>query len=266
MSRDNNAAVPLRTPTAIPVSTAGILPTDAVAVIRDHLAPILGPWATSSRVRLTRLPEPGLLRPLVAQVNVQLTAGRRARAQVAAATMSEVVGLVAARLIGQLDLFPDALAECLRQRAGALPPPTPPERLPPSIRRVVRRKTGQPATMPVTAAIVILEAMDYRFHLFRERYSHQESIVIRAGAGGYRILQARPNPIGLEITAPPIALAALRRSSLVQAKARLDLTGASFDVYADHQTGRLQALYARYDGHYGLLASTVAARSAHGTS
>jgi hypothetical protein len=243
MSRDNNAAVPLRTPTAIPVSTAGILPTDAVAVIPDHLAPILGPWATSSRVRLTRLPEPGLLRPLVAQVNVQLTAGRQARAQVAAATMSEVVGLLAARLIGQLDLFPDALAECLRQRAGTLPPPTPPELLPPSVRRVVRRKAGQPATMPVTAAIVI-----------------------RAGAGGYRILQARPNPIGLEITAPPIALAALRRSSLVQAKARLDLTGASFDVYVDHQTGRLQALYARYDGHYGLLASTVAARSAHGTS
>ncbi|MFG1912560.1 sigma 54 modulation/S30EA ribosomal C-terminal domain-containing protein [Kribbella sp. NPDC048928] len=266
MSGENNAAVPLRVPAAIPVSTAGILPTDAVAVIRDHLAPILGPWATSSRVRLTRLPEPGLLRPLLAQVDVQLSAGRRVRAQVSAATMSEVVGLLAGRLIGQLTLYPDALAECLRQRAGALPPPTPPELHPPTVRRVVRRKVGQPATLPVTEAIAILEAMDYRFHLFREKYSHEESIVIRAGAGRYRILQARPNPIGLEITAPPIALAALRRSSLVNAKARLDLTGAAFDVFTDQQTGRLQALYARYDGHYGLLASTVTVRSAHGTS
>lgn len=253
MSTAGHATLPFGPVAVLPVSTAGILPTDAAVVIREHLTPILGAWTAHSRVRLTRLPEPGLLRPLVAQVDVQLTAGRRVRAQVAAATMSEIVGLLAQRTIEQLHLFPDALAECLRTRVGTLPPPSPPELLPPSVRRVARRKICRPVTMTATEAIGVLEAMDYRFQLFREKYSREDSVVIRSGAGRYRILQAQPNPIGLEVTSPPIVLAAAERRTVAQAIARLDLTGAPVDIFIDKLTGRLHGLYARYDGHYGLL-------------
>ncbi|WP_165547468.1 sigma 54 modulation/S30EA ribosomal C-terminal domain-containing protein [Kribbella sindirgiensis] len=253
MSTQSQFAPPLRPGASIPVSTAGILPTDAATAIREHLAPIVGPWAAHSRVRLTRLAEPGLRRPLVAQVDVQLTAGRRVRAQVAAATMSDAVGFLASRTIEQLQVFPTALAECLRERFTTAPPPSPPELLPPSVRRIVRRKLCRPAAMTVADAIVILEAMDYRFHLFREKYSRQDSMVVRTSPGRYRIIQPRPNPIGLEITSPPITLAAAERRSLADATAKLDLTGAPVDIFTDKSTGRLHALYARYDGHYGLL-------------
>lgn len=257
--------VPLRTAAVIPVTTAGILPTDAAAVIREHLVPILGAWAPHSRVRLTRLTQPGLLRPLVAQVDVQLSGGHRVRAQVAAATMADLVGLLAARTIEQLHLFPSALAECLRQRVTTLLPPSPPELLPPADRRMIRHKNCHPAVMTAAEAITVLEAMDYRFHLFREKYSRQDSMVMRAGISRYRLLQSRPNPLGLEATSPPIALAVAERSTVPQAVARLDLTGAPVDIFTEQFTGRLHALYARYDGHYTLLGSTAPVTNVRGS-
>ncbi|WP_328997828.1 sigma 54 modulation/S30EA ribosomal C-terminal domain-containing protein [Kribbella sp. NBC_00709] len=262
MSTEGRFAVPLRPTATIPVGTAGILPTDAAALIRNRLRPILGSLAPHSRVRLTRLTEAGLIRPLVAQADVQLAGDRRVRAQVAAATMSELVGLLATRTIGQLHTYPEALAECLRERVITLPPPSPPELLPPAVRRVARRKVCRPMAMTAAEAIVALEAMDYRFHLFREKYSRQDSIVIRSGAGRYRIIQARPNPIGLEITSPPIVLASAERRSVAIARSRLDLTGGPVEIFTDKATGLLTALYARYDGHYGLLGAEVAIKSA----
>lgn len=259
-------ALPLRAATAIPVRTAGIVPTDAATVIHDHLAPILGPWAVHSRVRLTRLPEPGLRRPLVAQVDVQLTAGRRVRAQVAAATMPELVSLLATRTIDQLRVYPDSLAACLREHVATRLLAPPPELLPPERRRLARTKICRPAPMTVAEAIVVLNAMNYRFHLFREKFSRQDSIVIRSGTERYRVVQSRPNPIGLEVISPPIALAAAERGSLAEATERLDLTGEPLDIFTDRATGRLHALYARYDGHYGHLTSetrTLTSPGAH---
>lgn len=243
----------------MPVVTTGILPTDAATVIRQHFVPILGPVAGHSRARITRLSEPGLIRPIVAQVDVRL-GHHGVRAQVAAATMSEVVGLLATRTIEQLQLFPTALARCLRERPATSPPPWPPELRPPHDRRLARHKNCRLTTMTVGEAIAMLETMDYRFHLFRERYSGQDSVVVRAGSGSRRILQPVPNPIGIDLGSPPLVLAAAPRSSVAAARARLDLTGAPFEVFTDKAIGRACVLYARYDGHYGILRPTGAAR------
>lgn len=253
MNTAREYALPLRPRSPIPVRTSGIVPTDAPVMLHEHLAPILGALAAHARVRLTRLPEPGLSRPLVAQVDVQLTDGHRIRAQVAAATMFDLVNLLATRTIGQLRMFPAALPECLRDRFVVGLPPVQPELLPPDRRRVARRKTCVPVPMTVAEAIVVVEAMDYRFYLFQEKYSRQDTVVIRTGPRRYRIVQSRPNPIGLEVTSPPITLTASERCSLPVAIARLDLTGGPFAVFTDKQTARLHVLYARYDGHYGLL-------------
>ncbi|WP_327635226.1 sigma 54 modulation/S30EA ribosomal C-terminal domain-containing protein [Kribbella sp. NBC_00482] len=262
MSTEGQVVLPLRSVATVPVSTTGIVPTDAATVIHEHLAPILGPWTAYTRVRLTRLAEPGLRRPLVAQIDVQLSAGHRVRAQTAAATMTELVTVLAMRTIEQLRVYPRALAACLRGHVVTDLLPSPPELLPPERRRLARRKICRPAPMTVAEAIVVLNAMDYRLHLFREKFSRQDSIVVRSGLGRYRVIQSRPNPIGLEVTSPPMALAAAERRSVTEATGRLDLTGAPFDIFTDHATGRLHALYARYDGHYGLLGAEAATRSA----
>ncbi|WP_165550212.1 sigma 54 modulation/S30EA ribosomal C-terminal domain-containing protein [Kribbella speibonae] len=241
------------------VTAQGILPTDTVAVIHQHLRPILGAAAAHSRVRITRLVEPTLTRPIVAQVDIQL-AGHRIRAQVTASTAPDAVDRLAARTIDQLRLIPRALADCLRDRATNHSQPSFPELLPPGERRIARRKTSAPVTMSVREAIAQLQAMDYRFHLFRERYSRQEAVVLRNVSGGYRILQTRPNPIGLEVATPPLVLAAAERLTLAEAIDRLDLTGAPVVVFAIRTTGRLHALYSRYDGNYGLLGPTPFSR------
>ncbi|WP_432877344.1 sigma 54 modulation/S30EA ribosomal C-terminal domain-containing protein [Kribbella sp. CA-245084] len=189
MSTERHFALPQGPKAMIAVSIRGILPTDAAAAVQQHLAPILGPVAPHSRVRLTRLAEPELTRPLLAQVDVQLGGGRRIRAQVAAGTVSEVVGRLAKRTIEQLCLFPNVLSERLRARVGAAMPPSLPELLPPPGRRVVRHKLCHPETMTAAEAIAELQALDYRFHLFREKYSRQDSMVIRDGSGRYRIIQ-----------------------------------------------------------------------------
>ncbi|TDO58795.1 sigma 54 modulation/S30EA-like ribosomal protein [Kribbella sp. VKM Ac-2571] len=260
MSTESQVVLPLRPGTEIPVSTTGIVPTDAATVLHEHLAPILGRRAAYSRARLTRLAEPGLRRPLVAQIDVQLSAGHRVRVQLAAATMSELVAVLALRTIEQLRVYPSALAACLRGHVVTDLMPSPPELLPPERRRLARRKICRPAPMTVAEAIVVLNAMDYRFHLFREKFSRQDSIVVRSGLGRYRVIQSRPNPIGLEATTP-IALSPAERRSPAEATTRLDLTGAPFDIFTNRATGRLHALYARYDGHYGLLGAEAAIRS-----
>ncbi|MEV0804362.1 sigma 54 modulation/S30EA ribosomal C-terminal domain-containing protein [Kribbella sp. NPDC050281] len=226
-------ALPARSAALLQVTTKGILPTDAAAVVNEHLVPILGSSAAHSRVRLTRLSEPGLARPVVAQLDVQLSR-HRVRAQVAAATTAEVVSMLAAHTIEQLHRFPGALAECLRDRTTTSLPPSPPELVPPSARRLVRRKIARPTAMTVAEAIAALEAMDYRFHLFRDKYSRQDSVVSLTGSG-YQVVQRT------------------HRLTVSNARARLDLTGSPFEIFTDETTGSTCALYTRYDGHYGIL-------------
>ena len=259
MTIESRTMLPTRSGWALHVTMQGILPTNAAEVVSERLLPILGASAVHSRVRLARLSEPDLVRPIVAQLDVQL-ARHRVRAQVAAATTSEVVSMLAVRTIGQLHPFPGVLAPCLRDQAISTSPPTPPELLPPFARRLARHKLCEPAAMTATEAIGVLEAMDYRFHLFRERHSREDSVVVRSASGSYRILQSLPNAIGIEITSPPIVLTAAHRLTVADATAWLDLTGAPFEIFVDRATGRVSVLYARYDGHYGLLAPTPALR------
>jgi sigma 54 modulation/S30EA-like ribosomal protein len=249
------AAPPVPAAASLPVATTGILPTDTKEMVRLHLVPILGSLVVHSRVRLTRLSEPELTRPLVAQLDVQL--GRhRVRAQVAAATMADLVGMLTTRAIEQLRRFPKVLAPCLRERVTSSSPSSP-ELLPPCARRLVRHKSCRPIALSVGEAIAVPEAMDYRFHLFREKYSRQDSVVIRTSPDRYRIVQPAPNPIGIDVASPPLGLAATPRLSIAEATARLNLTGALFEVFTDTATGRACVLYARYDGHYGTLAPAV---------
>ncbi|MEI8406599.1 MULTISPECIES: sigma 54 modulation/S30EA ribosomal C-terminal domain-containing protein [unclassified Kribbella] len=242
----------LGAPVLIEVLTDGILPTNAAEMIRDRLAPILGVRAAHSRVRLTRLSEPGLARPVVGQLDVRL-AQHHLRAQVAAATMPEVGMMLAARAVAQLRLFPGALAECLLRHSPTPLPVWFPEMRPPGTRQVARHKMCRPAAITIDEAIAALEAGDYRFHLFWDRSSGRDSFVVRTGPGRYRLVQAAPDRTHTRAASGLIELAPALWRTVDEAIARLDLTGAPFEIFAEKATRRVCALYARYDGHYGLL-------------
>lgn len=241
----------------IAVHTAGILPTDAEEMLCARLEPVLGGWAAHSRVRLTRLIVPGLMRSVVGQLDVRLP-HQRVRAQVAAATVSEVAQLIALRAVAQLHRVPGALPECLRRLTTHMQPSPAPELLLPESRRIVRHKLCLPDTLTIDEAVGQLEAMDYPFHLFRDNATRQDSVVVRISRRRYRVIQTAPDPIRtLLTTARPVELAFAPWRSVAEAIERMNLTGAAFEIFADRTTGRGTVLYARYDGHYAVLRPAV---------
>ncbi|GAA0927845.1 HPF/RaiA family ribosome-associated protein [Kribbella koreensis] len=238
-------------PAGIAVETHGILPTDTVDQVRALLMPVIGKWAGHSRIRITRLTHVDAARPLVAQLDVGHPHGRL-RAQVAAKTLRSAVLTLAARTTAQL-----------RQVPGARVVPTSlatwfPELLPPADRRLSRNKICDLRPTTVDAAIATLERMDYRFHLFREISTAQDSLVCRTGPGSFRLLQLEPRDLAWNGSRP---LVKDRTPTLWltvgEALARLDLTGRPYEFFADKATGRGRIVYARYDGHYAMLSAAV---------
>lgn len=100
--------------------------------------------------------------------------------------------------------------------------------------------------------------MDYDFHLFTDIGTGEDSVLYRSGPTGYRLAQAHPQPTRAarwpcrspSATCPP------PRMPLAGAEQRLDIGGLPFVFFADDTTGRGNALYHRYDGHYGLITTS----------
>ncbi|GAA4990562.1 HPF/RaiA family ribosome-associated protein [Kitasatospora paranensis] len=245
----------------------------ARARILDLLATVREP-VLSARVRLTRMHNPSVERPALAQATVDVD-GRLARAHVAAPTMGEAIGLLRDRLAVQLSrLHRDR--EARRGRGGAARPhewrrgdeglhrphyvPLPRED-----RRIVRRKSYPLALESAGEAALELETMDFDFHLFTEIGTREDSVIHRFGAGPYRLAQVHPRPEALAPSDLPMTVltAPATRMTEEQAVDRLEATGGPFVVYADASTGRGNLLYYRYDGHYGLISPASDRPSAH---
>jgi ribosome-associated translation inhibitor RaiA len=198
-----------------------------------------------ARVRLTRLADPALARPAVAEVIVDLN-GRPVRAQVAAASMREAVDLLQNRLRERLRRVSRhwearrggmPRAEPHQWRHGSEPARRPEFPRPAEQREVVRHQTFARAAQTAEEAAADLEALDYEFHLFTDSTTGQEAVICRSD-DRYRLVAREAAP-GLTAR---------------EAIERLELTGAPFVFFADRSTGRGSVVYHRYDGHYGLLA------------
>ncbi|MFD9130123.1 HPF/RaiA family ribosome-associated protein [Kitasatospora sp. NPDC059571] len=249
------------------VSTSGdVSPATAElarAKVLDLLAPVREP-VLSARVRLTRMRNPGLDRPALAQATVDLD-GRIARAHVAAPTMGEAIDLLHDRLALQLTRLRHDREARRTGGPGARPhewrhgdersdrPRYRP--LPREDRRIVRRKSFPLACERADEAALELETMDYDFHLFTELGSGEDSVIYRFGAGPYRLAQVHPRPEALAPSDLPMTVltAPAARMTEEQAADQLDATGYPFVFFADAATGRGNLLYYRYDGHYGLI-------------
>ncbi|WP_236795428.1 sigma 54 modulation/S30EA ribosomal C-terminal domain-containing protein [Amycolatopsis sp. GM8] len=244
----------------VAVQTAG----EVLDGARDYVQRSIGSFARrltgeveAVRMRLTTLRQTSTARPALAQVNLTVD-GRPVRAQVAAAFFREAAVLLRARLSGHLTrlahpVVPRSWPDADRRRSG--PPAV---EIKPAQRRIVRRKCYPLARCRPDEAALVMDVMDYDFHLFVDADTGQDSMVHRIGPTGYRLARLS----GLRPPAPPASMPwtinvhDIPRLTPGQAAGRLDTTEMPYRFFRDTATGRGSVLYRRYDGHYGLLTAT----------
>lgn len=226
----------------IPVAAVDEAATKVRGLARYTRRPI-----TQARVRLTRLPDPAVANPVVAQGNLYLD-GRLARARVAATTAHEAVDLLQARLRRRLA----RLAQHWSPRRGG-PPGNDPH--PPADRIIVRHEAYAHGRATPDEAVSDMDLMGYDFHLFTDDRTGHDAIVYRAGPTGYRLAELVPAPPPRPVPAAPLTISRrpVPRLHLPQAVALLEATGWPFLFYAIPATGRGRVLYRRHDGDYGLV-------------
>lgn len=219
----------------------------------------------SARVKLRKLPDPAVERPMIAQANVDVN-GQLVRAEVAAGTAREAIDRLEARLRRQLE----RIAEHWEARRGSQPvtdkhewrhgsePAHRPSYFPRPVeeRRIVRRKSFTLGTLTVDEAVDEMDLLDYDFHLFTERGTGQDTVLYRVGATGYRLAQVTPVPKSqLAAFERPVTLSTQPAPRLTagQAAERLNQLGLPFVFFVDTKSKRGSVLYHRYDGNYGLI-------------
>jgi ribosome-associated translation inhibitor RaiA len=231
------------------------------------LLPLAHKPVLSARVRLTRLGDPAVPRPVLAQANLDVN-GRIVRAQTEAETAREAVDRLEKRLRHRLE----RIAQHRESRRGRTPSPQPHEwrhqseprqwrgyyPRPEDEREIVRQKCFEPAPLTVDDAAREMGLLDYDFYLFTESGSGQDSVLYRAGATGYRLAQLIP-PHRDELAAfrLPVTISEQPAPTLSTGEAvdRLNLLGLPFLFFLDGERGRGALLYHRYDGHYGLIST-----------
>ncbi len=219
------------------------------------------------RIRLTRLPDPAVERPAIAQAMLDVD-GRPVRAQVAAPTMREAVDRLRDRLAGRVDRS-NPHWEARRGRTAAGPDAPHPWRhdsppahrpdyypRPAEEREVIRHKSYALARGSVEEAIEEMESLDFDFHLFTDAETGEDCVVHRGAAGGYQLATAFGRqdhgaaPRGVAVDPRPAP-----RLTVAEAKQRLDAAAWPFVFFVNPVIGRGAVLYRRYDGHYGLVSA-----------
>ena len=226
-----------------------------------------------ARIRLTKLPDPAVERPMIAQANIDVN-GQLVRAQVAACTAREAIDRLETRLRRRME----RVAEHWEARRGSQPvtgrhewrhrsePAHRPSYFPRPVERrcIVRRKSFTMATRTVDEAAFEMDLLDYDFHLFTERGTGQDSVLYRVGPTGYRLAQVTPVPkTRLATFELPVTLSTQTAPRLTadQAAERLGQLGLPFMFFVDAHTKRGNVLYHRYDGHYGLITPATSKRN-----
>jgi ribosome-associated translation inhibitor RaiA len=268
--RRNNETMGYRTelPTSIhvDVTTHGQLPgiDDYVQEKIGGLSRLAHQPVLYARVRLSSHADPAVVRPVVAQANLDVN-GRLVRAQVEGETAREAVDRLEARLRHRLE----RVAEHWEAKRGNTSQSNPHEwrhqfepthrpsyyPRPSDQRRIIRRKAFTLGTRTVDEAAQEMELLDYVFHLFTEKGTNQASVLYRTEPGGYRLAQVKPVPEELAPYELPLTLSSqpAPRLTLERARERLSLLGLPFLFFIDVAQGRAGVLYHRYDGHYGLI-------------
>ena len=251
--------VQLQTHGAVPATDGDYLRQKVAAVLRQAPEPVL-----FARARLSVMADPAVARPSIAQVNVDLN-GRVVRAQVARETMQDAIDAVADRLRDRME----RAARNWQAIRGRRPLPdshewrhtsVPGERptwfpRPAEERQIIRHKTFDLRRMSVEEAVLDMDLLGYRFHLFTDDATGSDSVVALDDDPPYRLSQVDPQPdriasdgdrLSVSPQSPPLL-------AVDEAVERLEVSGAPFVFFQDVATRRGCVLYHRYDGNYGLI-------------
>lgn len=242
----------------IAIEQHGHLPDGAANYVHAAIAPVVQqmPGYSSARIKLGVLTSAEILRPAIAQVVVN-AGGQPVRGHVAAGTLRQAGDLLAERLTEQrLRLSGRRVArhwpEAVERRMHCLMPlPRPAPH-----RDIVRRKQPVLAQCTPDEAALVMDLMDYDFHLFTDIQTGEDSTIIRIGPTGYRLARAYstaphsgPNRVRMSVSVYPAP-----RLRTQQAIERLEFIEMPWLFFINAETERGNVLYHRCDGNYAVLA------------
>jgi hypothetical protein len=212
----------------------------------------------AARLKLTVVNHRDLSWSALAQANFEFK-GQPVRAQVGARFFAEASALLVARLGEQLARLADP------RQARPWPPQRPrpePVHQPPAQRRIARTKHYQLTHCDVEQAALLMDVGDHDFYLFTDTASEQDAVIYRVGPTGYRLARldglVPPQPrtvLPVTVNVHPVG-----RYTPAEATTQLSNTELRFVFFRHTHTNRAAAVYRRYDGHYGLIATPEPAR------
>jgi len=217
----------------------------------DRLRSMAGAPVLFARVDLRRFTDPARERPADAKASLDVN-GSLVRAHVAAASITEAVDLLDARLRERLVRLTGRHDARVHTSPRADVRPTFGE-IAAEDREVVAHKSFAVGEQSVDEAIGDLELLDHDFFLFRNAATGEDNVVARAETG-YELFEPRIRcPLG-DVVEPvhrsPVSPPMVR---LDEAMEILDLGDQPFVFFVDPDDGRGRVCYRRYDGHYGMI-------------
>jgi ribosome-associated translation inhibitor RaiA len=217
-----------------------------------------------ARIELSREANPAVERPAVVKAAVDVS-GRPVRAHLAAPSMDLAIDGVADRIRRSIRRLAErradrahkpATAEPGEWRHGTLPTERPhyfPR--PPEEREIVRRKSYSVPRISPEEAAFDMDLLHQDFHLFVDAASGADAVIARREDGGLELHSADPQAGGGPAGEPAdLDVLPATQMPVEDAVAILDVGEARFLAYVDADGGRLNLLYRRYDGHYGVVA------------
>ncbi|SHN46986.1 sigma 54 modulation/S30EA ribosomal C-terminal domain-containing protein [Cryptosporangium aurantiacum] len=232
---------------AVGVTLGGQLPSDVAGYARAAVRAAIGHRRDPilrADLRIVRYADPALPRPVASYATVNVN-GTRVRVHTTARTPYEGLDELRQELTAAFERLDRNRREDAHRR-----PPT--AGLPAAPRIRVPGVVSGGCT--IDEAIAVLDLLDRNFELFRDVGTGEDTLLHRAGPTGYRLVQARRQPLGARPSTPvSIAGDPALRLSVEVAAVRLARSEQPFVFFTDVATGRGTVLYVRRDGDYGVV-------------
>ncbi len=216
-----------------------------------------------ARFKLTGADNPTVDRPAMAQATLELdrfVLRAHSNAESFTAAIDEVIDRLGAQLASHHDRERHNAAARVAppgswRHANLARPEQPYFDRPPAEREIVRHKSFAADELTIDEAAWDMTMLDYDFFLFVDLGSGQDSLIERHDDGSVVLHQLDPEAAEAPVAAIDHEMATAPPPELTVSAAIELLNGSGAPMLFFHNTisGRGNAIYRRYDGHYGLI-------------